>query len=769
MKAPVATCMVVSALCAAAVAQLGRADPHIGYLYPAGGQQGTVFQIIAGGQRLQGVTAVYVSGEGVQASVKQYIPPLPPGQLVAVAKHLRTLAKQRTEEMQAGQEPGRRPTPRQPGEQPDELPPLPDHPLVRDLSQKSLAELIQLRDLLFNPKRQPNAQIAETVQIEVSISADAAPGDRELRLYTPMGISNPLVFQVGSLPEVAEREPNDPRPLLNAPPLSLVDLPVVLNGQIEPGGVDRFRLRIPRPLRLVVRTQARHLVPYLADAVPGWFQATVALYDAQGHELAFADDYRFDPDPVLLYEIRLPGDYELEVRDAIYRGREDFVYRITVGEIPFITRVFPLGGQIGSSVIASLDGWNLPLTQIQFDTGSQSPQVREQVLRHGPFISNPVVYAVDDLPECEEAEPNDDAMQAQPVQLPMVVNGRISEPTDRDVFQFEGRVGEEVVAEVYARRLNSPLDSLLSLTDAAGEVLAWNDDHEDKAAGLTTHHADSYLKSKLPKDGLYLVQVSDSEQHGGDAYAYRLRVAPPRPDFALRVCPSGLNVRPGGAVAFWVHVLRKDGFAGDIELYLAHSPPGFAVQGARLSEGRDSVRMTLTAPRQPWQTPIALHLEGLARIGGQIVTRPAIPAEDMMQAFIYRHLVPAQQLLVAMTNVGRLAPVMQPIAPLPLRLAPGGSAKIRVSTPGRLFAPGLQLELNDPPQGIALEKVTPTLGGFDVVLKADAKGAQIGYRDNLILEAFTETARRRPDGTVGEKRRVSLGILPAIPIEVVAK
>jgi len=47
------------------------------------------------------------------------------------------------------------------------------------------------------------------------------------------------------------------------------------------------------------------------------------------------------------------------------------------------------------------------------------------------------------------------------------------------------------VIEVFARRLNSPLDSILQLTDAQGKQIAANDDYEDKGYGLTTHHADS--------------------------------------------------------------------------------------------------------------------------------------------------------------------------------------------------------------------------------------------------------------------------------------
>ena len=85
------------------------------------------------------------------------------------------------------------------------------------------------------------------------------------------------------------------------------------------------------------------MIPYLADAVPGWFQATLALYDASGKELAYDDDFRFHPDPVLYCEIPADGEYVLEIRDAIYRGREDFVYRITVGELPFVTEHFPAG------------------------------------------------------------------------------------------------------------------------------------------------------------------------------------------------------------------------------------------------------------------------------------------------------------------------------------------------------------------------------------------------------------------------------------------
>ena len=122
------------------------------------------------------------------------------------------------------------------------------------------------------------------------------------------------------------------------------------------------------------------------------------------------------------------------------------------------------------------------------------------------------------------------------------------------------------------------LDSVLKLTDAAGRQLAFNDDHEDKACGLITHHADSWLRAVLPSAGTYYLHLYDAQNQGGPEYAYRLRISPPRPDFDLRVVPSSINVRAGAAVPITVHALRRDGFNGPIDLELKDAPAGFQPQ-----------------------------------------------------------------------------------------------------------------------------------------------------------------------------------------------
>ncbi len=52
-----------------ALGALNAKSPQIGYIYPAGGQRGTVVRITAGGQFLRAANQVHVTGDGVSAEV----------------------------------------------------------------------------------------------------------------------------------------------------------------------------------------------------------------------------------------------------------------------------------------------------------------------------------------------------------------------------------------------------------------------------------------------------------------------------------------------------------------------------------------------------------------------------------------------------------------------------------------------------------------------------------------------------------------------------
>ena len=618
-----------------------------------------------------------------------------------------------------------------------------------------------------DPKRQPNAQLGETVVLLVKVAADAKPGPRELRLIARRGVSNPIRFLVGEWPEQYETEPNDKNPN----PVGGGQIPSVVNGQIMPGDVDLFRFDAKAGDRYVIAAHARELIPYLADAVPGWFQATLALYDSNGEEVAYTDDYLFQPDPMLSVLIPEDGSYVLEVRDSIYRGREDFVYRIDIGKLPFVTGAFPLGGRSGHVTPLSVMGWNLPPQRLTVDARKMDPGVHEFDTANGQQLASGVPFALDTLPEMIERESNDSLDQAESVRLPMIVNGRIDPAADRDVFEIRGYGGQTIIAEITARRLNSPLDSVLRLFDHNGNEVASNDDHEDPAAGLITHQADSLLMLRLPAGKLHYLQVTDLQSRGGAAYGYRLRISKPQPDFELRVVPSSLNVQSGTSVPLTVHALRKDGFSGPIKISLADEPDGFTLSGGRMSGDDEQILVTLTTPDVPPEEPVALTFVGRSHIGGREVKRVAVPADDMMQAFLNRHLVPAEELVVAVTASERSQVAVKFASNLPVNLPAGGTAEVAILWSVRPPGSGstaVRFKIDNPPPGVSVQESRLYGGRAEFLLHADRKKVKRGQKGNLIVEVYYEygisTNGVRP---AMAPRSTLLGVLPAIPYKIV--
>jgi hypothetical protein len=184
--------------------------------------------------------------------------------------------------------------------------------------------------------------------------------------------------------------------------------------------------------------------------------------------------------------------------------------------------------------------------------------------------------------------------------------------------------------------------------------------------------------------------------------------------------------------------------------------------------GQDKVRLTLTMPSQAARDPARLGLEGCAVIGGQEVCRAAVPAEDMMQAFAYRHLVPAEAWLCSATGARADGPPWRLVAKEPVKVPAGGTARVRVAAPRSSSLRQVQVALSDPPEGLAVKEVSTDRDGLAVVLSAEDGKAKPGLKGNLIATAFREWTATLADGQPGAKQRAALGVLPAIPFEVVA-
>ncbi|MCX7030858.1 MAG: PPC domain-containing protein [Spirochaetes bacterium] len=674
----------------ATLAMAQSSGPYAAYVFPAGGQRGTTFTATVAGQNLGNPLGAEVSGEGASVRVLGSIGkagPLTKVQEVELRRRLQELTRSGPGTAAGSAVPAS-----------TENVELPDLQELRNLESRTKAQLRLVFDQFLNRDKRPKPPMDELVTLEITLAASAASGDRALRLRTRNGLTNPLVFQVGAAPE--NREPGRFEEAPAEPPLLV--LPSVLNGQIFPGEVDRFRLDLSTGEAVDLSAEARSLIPYLADAVPGWFQAVLSVFGPDGDEVAYCDDDGLDPDPRLSFRAPTDGVYTITIRDSIYRGREDFVYRLRIS------------------------------------AGSDGPAA--------PAAAPPDAIAG-----------RRSAVVSVP--FPSKVRGVLAKPGSIDAYEFTAQAGETVVADVRARRDGSPLDSFLRLRDAAGKIIASNDDAEDKECGLLTAHADSYIRVNLPAAGIYRLELLDTTGKGGEAYAYTLDIRRPAPDFAVLTTLSALNLGPAGSAAFSVVVVRRDGWQGDITLRLRRPERGFSLEGGLIPSGREKVQMTLTGRNRGSEEAVRVELEAAALIGGVEVVHPVKPADLRMQAFGNTHLVPAEALWVS-TRRGKAAELTPSPSP-PLVLAPGGSVGLTFRHPP-LPVKSLRVELVNPPAGITLKDQKASTGSLVLVFSADQSVKE--GTENLVLSLKGE-----PADPQARAREVDLGVLPAIVVNIIAK
>lgn len=748
----------------APAAQSGESPPNAAYVFPGGGCRGTTFDVIVGGQRMMPPKArdgldyeivisgsritdfadVFISGSGIKAEVVSWYRPMTQGESVRIG--IQTTAKIEEIEKKEGRKITRE-----------------EAYKLLGITEEHLEEQKKYQKRSSDPKRQPNPQLEEELTVRITLAPDAEVGPRELRVLTPGGMSNPRWFHIGQWPELREQEPNnvEPHPAVKIP------LPSVINGQIMPGDVDRFAFEAKKGTKLVAHCAAREVIPYIADGVPGWFQAVLRLFDDRGREVAFADSLGFRHDPVLYLEIPKDGKYVLEVRDSIYRGREDFIYRISIGEIPYITGIFPLGGRSGKPATIELLGWNLPMDTLRIEPSFDRGRIIHPiVVEKNNIFTNRVGFIMDNLPEVLATEPNDAIDTAQSVNTPIVINGRIDRPGDIDYFRIDG--SGAIVAEVFARRLYSPLDSVVRLHDSRGKVVDQNDDYEDRGWPLITHHADSRLITVA--QGARYISITDAQGQGGTDFAYRLYIRPPRPDFDLRVTPSSVSARAGTCVPISVHAIRKDGFDDDIMLELENPPPGFSLSGAWIPSGQNSSRMTLIVPQEASSKPFNLQINGVSGPRSKHrVARPAFPADEMMQAFIWYHLVPTQNWTIF---VNGKPPGKPPCSFMDraVQIPADGTGMLRVLVDNAQTAAALRFELSQAPEGISLEPPVVVSPGLVIPIKCDSKKAKPGLKGNLIFMVFREgTSPPKEPGAKPTTWRQEIGMFPAVPFEVVSR
>lgn len=556
-------------------------EPYLGYLYPAGMKKGSKTQVIVGGQALWGNVKPLLSDPGIKVLSVTSVPNFP-----NTVETQRRYLKKYLENIEAGK---------------TNAPPLPEenkregwrnNPWWEKMDTLDpLALSLLAKDLYVRRNAlQATPSIQQLLIVELEIPDSVETGEYSIRFFSGNGVSNSKRFFVDDASHT--QEPLFSPPFTAKKETAAVDtFPAVLDGQIMPGETDRFVFRLSAGQPYTFSLCGRELQPFIGDAVPGHFQAVLRLVDASGEETAFADDDYNQIDPVLRFTPQNDGDYTLEIRDNLFRGRADFVYRVVV------------------------------------TPGSKPYTPRQSLIP---------------LPEATRRMTEDDARtQILDAKTSVDIFGVISEKGKTAKFQVQAVKEQEIVFDVFARRLDSPLDSRLCLRGPDGTVVAENDDAEvELNIGPFVHNADSYLRVKIPADGIYSIELSDRIHGGDENYQYRLQIRPPTPDCTVYSAKSTLNI-PEAGTSLTFYVARTDGFDGAVTLRCDDWPIG---ETNAIPAKQNSVTILFNYPQKRDYMPRAIHPVAEFNVNGRVITKAVVPADEIMQAFAYQHLLPADNL-----------------------------------------------------------------------------------------------------------------------------
>ncbi len=432
--------------------------------------------------------------------------------------------------------------------------------------------------------------------VKFKLAADAPRGTTWLRFHNADGASALKPFQIGGSPEMLEIEPNETLPKAQR----LAELPVVVNGTLEKAGeVDTFQIALQRGKTLVAALAAKQAVGSPMDGL-------LQVVDSRGFVLEQNDDQR-GFDPRIVFIAPKDGDYFVRVfafpvvpdTNVRFSGAPGYVYRLLLTTGSFLDRVTP-GAVIGNQPAkVRPGGWNLPS-----DAGDiQTPPFALGVHALFPdgWESTAKVLATP-LPVVTEQEPNPLA-QPQLVVVPGTVTGVIGTAKDVDAWKFTAKAGQKLSLRLTARSLGSELDAVVRIYDAAGQKTAEVDDAPQDVSDIA-------MEFTAPKDGEYVVAVTDRFAHGGPGFGYALSLMEPQPACLLQAAAEAFVVKGETPLEIPVTVERRLGFALPVKISVEGLPDGVTTEPLVSEPQGDSsklVKLVVKSTRaERWTGPIRI-------------------------------------------------------------------------------------------------------------------------------------------------------------------
>lgn len=387
---------------------------------------------------------------------------------------------------------------------------------------------------------------AKELKLTLEVPGETSLGRREIRVATADGISNPIDLNISHLPELGETT-------------ATINLPAAITGRLgAPGETDTFKFNARKGQKIVLEVLGVRFGQLL--------DSSLAVLNKEGAELARNED-SIGNDSVIVFDPPADGEYTAQLRDYRLQGGDRFRYRLFIGELPFVANSFPFGGRRGEATEIQLAGANLAGGEKLLVLPEAETRLGRRELRASAALglSNPFPFEVSDLPHFTEAEPNSSIDQADRISLPAAINGRIQAARDWDAFKFRAEKDQRFIFEAAAAKFGSPLDALLTLTDANGNVLQRNDDSSS---------ADARMDHTFGAAGDYVLIIEDLLERGGANYGYRLTATRPAADFEAKLITDAIRLHRNGRVAARVEINRLNGHGEVIKISAKGLPVG---------------------------------------------------------------------------------------------------------------------------------------------------------------------------------------------------
>ncbi len=442
------------------------------------------------------------------------------------------------------------------------------------------------------------------VKVKLKVDDNCPLGTKHLRLRTASGISDMRTFRVGALPAVAEVEPNSefikPQP---------VPLNCTVQGAIANEDVDYFVVEAKKGDRLTAEVEAIRL----GDS---FFDVYVAILNEDRFELSTSDDAALVyQDGIASIVVPADGNYIVQIRESSYGAGNQ--YRCHIGTFPRPRAVVPAGGKPGETLTVKFTGdvageltQSVTLPATAGDDFALYPEDGTGIAPSG------LPFRLSALDNVIEAEPNNAIAEATKGPSPAAFNGLLQAPGDIDFFGFTATKGQAYDIHVYARRLRSELDPVLTVYNEKGGGLGNNDD---------TGGPDSYVRFTAPADGQYFLSVRDHLGRGGLAFHYRVELTPVAPKLNLTInefvqyIETRLVVPQGGRCPLLITATRRD-FNGPLTFIGENLPAGVTVESITVDPGEAVAQVMLVAAAD---APIAGKL-------GQLVGKLNDPAQPAL-------------------------------------------------------------------------------------------------------------------------------------------